>query len=29
MTYNNKRETMKQVFSFEDGPKGLKDQGSF
>ena len=26
---NNEKETMIQVFSCEDGPKSLKDQGSF
>ena len=26
---NNKKETMTQAFSCEDGPKSLKDQGSF
>ena len=30
MTNNkNEKETMTQVFSSEDGPKRLKDQGSF
>ena len=26
---SNEKETMTQVFSCEDGPKSLKDQGSF
>ena len=26
---NNEKETMKQAFPCEDGPKKLKDQGSF
>ena len=30
MTNNsNEKETMTQVFSCKDGPKSLKDQGSF
>ena len=26
---NNEKETMTMEFSWEDGPKNLKDQGSF
>ena len=26
---NNEKETMTQAFSCQDGPKSLKDQGSF
>ena len=26
---NNNKETMTETFSSEDGPKSLKDQGSF
>ena len=29
MTNNNNKETLAYAFSCEDGPKGLKDQGSF
>ena len=29
MPNNNEKETMTQAFSCEDGPKSLKDQGSF
>ena len=29
MPNNNEKETMTQTFSCEDGPKSLKDQGSF
>ena len=29
MPNDNEKETMTQVFSCEDGPKSLKDQGSF
>ena len=29
MTNNNEKETMIHAFSYEDGPKSLKEQGSF
>ena len=29
MPNNNEKETITQAFSCEDGPKSLKDQGSF
>ena len=29
MPNNNQNETMTQAFSCEDGPKSIKDQGSF